>query len=318
MEGFKMMKTQPAQVASAVFAKVNYGDKHILGISEDGSEETVKNMTVADIQWYYDNYMTSQDVNIVVVGDITEGEIIPKLSFLTRLPNKKIELPKIAAAPEVDKTQVYMVDVPKAAQTEFRVGYTTGLTYDATGEYYRARLMNYALGGAFNSRLNLNLREDKGWTYGARSAMNADKYTGEFEFSAGIKAGATDSALSEVMKELKDYAATGITTDEITFMKNSLGQRDALTYETGFQKASFIGRILEYNLPADYVDQQNKILQNITKEELDALAKKYIEPAKMNILLVGDKAKVLEGVKRLGYEVVELDTDGNRKGTKAF
>ena len=318
MEGFKMMKTQPAQVASAVFAKVNYGDKHILGISEDGSEETVKAMTLADIQWYYDNYMTSQDVNVVVVGDITEGEIIPKLSFLTRLPNKKVAIPKIAAAPEVDKTQVYMVDVPKAAQTEFRVGYTTGLTYDATGEYYRARLMNYALGGAFNSRLNLNLREDKGWTYGARSAMNADKYTGDFEFSAGIKAGATDSALSEVMKELKGYAATGITTDEITFMKNSLGQRDALTYETGFQKASFIGRILEYNLPADYVDQQNKILQNITKEEIDALAKKYIEPAKMNILLVGDKAKVLEGVKKLGYEVVELDTDGNRKGTKAF
>lgn len=166
-----------------------------------------------------------------------------------------------------------MVDVPKAAQTEFRVGYPTGLTYDATGEYYRSRLLNYALGGDFNSRLNLNLREDKGWTYGARSAMNADKYAGTFEFSSGIKAGATDSALSEVVRELNELATNGVTEEEITFMKSSLGQRDALTYETGFQKASFIGRILEYNLPPDYVDQQNRIWQTSVKQNSMLLQK---------------------------------------------
>ena len=318
MEGFKIAKTQPAVVASAVFAKVNYGDKHILGVAEDGDEETVKNFTLQDVQSYYDNYMTSQGTNVVVVGDIKEDEILPKLSFLNKLPNKKIEIPTIAATPEVDKTKVYMVDIPKAAQTEFRVGYTTDLVYDATGEYYRTRLMNYALGGSFNSRLNLNLREDKGWTYGARSAYNANKYTGEFEFNSGIKAGVTDSALSEVMKELHDYAHSGITEDEINFLKNSLGQRDALLYETGFQKAGFIGRMLEYNLPADYVDQQNKILAGITKSEIDAMAKKWIKPEKMNILLVGDKINVLDGVKKLGFEIVELDTDGKVKGQKAF
>src|SRR5688572_19300100 len=318
VEGFKIAKTQPATVASAVFAKVNYGDKHILGVAEDGDEETVKNFTLTDVQSYYDSYMTSQGVNVVVVGDIKEEEIIPKLSFLKKLPNKKIDLPSIPAAKPVDMTKVYMVDVPKAAQTEFRVGYNTGLKYDATGEFYRTRLMNFALGGGFNGRLNINLREDKGWTYGARSAFTADKYSGEFEFSSGIKAGATDSALKEVMRELKDYATSGITEDEITFMKNSLGQRDALSYETGFQKAGFIGQILEHNLPADYVDQQNKILANMTKAEIDALAKKWIETNKMNILLVGDKAKTEEGVKKLGYPIVELDADGKVKATKAF
>jgi zinc protease len=297
---------------------VNYGDKHILGVAEDGSEETVKNFTLQDIQSYYDNYMTSQGVNVVVVGDIKEGEIIPKLSFLEKLPNKKIDLPAIADAPPIDKTKVFMVDVPKAAQTEFRVGYNTGLKWDATGEYYKARLMNYALGGSFNSRLNLNLREDKGWTYGARSAYNADKYSGDFAFSSGIKAGATDSALTEVMKELRDYASNGITEEELSFMKNSLGQADARSYETGPQKAGFIGRILEYNLPADYVDQQNKILANMTKAEIDAMAKKWVNVSKMNILLVGDKEKTQEGVKKLGYEIIELDTDGKVKGVKAF
>jgi len=318
LEGFKIAKTQPAVVASAVFAKVNYGDKHILGVAEDGNEESVKNISLQDIQSYYNNYMTSQGVNVVVVGDIKEDEMLPRLTFLNKLPNKKIELPSVADAPPVDKTKIYMVDIPKAAQTEFRVGYPTGLKFDATGEYYRTRLMNYALGGSFNSRLNLNLREDKGWTYGARSAYNADKYSGEFEFSAGIKAEATDRALIEVMNELKNYASHGITEEELRFMKNSLGQRDALSYETGFQKAGFIGRILEYNLPADYVDQQNKILSSMTKAEIDALAKKWITPEKINILLVGDKPKTLEGVRKLGYEIIELDTNGKIKDTKAF
>ena len=319
VEGFKIAKQQPATVASAVFAKVNYGDKHILGVAEDGDEETVKNFTLKDVQYYYDNYMTSQGVNVVVVGDIKEDEILPKLSFLKKLPNKKIDIPAIPAAKPVDMTKVYMVDVKNAAQTEFRVGYNTGLKYDATGEFYRTRLMDYAVGGGFNGRLNINLREDKGWTYGARSAFTADKYSGEFEFSSGIKAGATDSALKEVMKELKDYSTTGITQDEITFMKNSLGQRDALSYETGFQKAGFIGQILQYDLPADYVEQQNKILAKMTKEEIDALAKKWIDTSKMNILLVGDKTKTEEGVKKLGYPIVELDADGKPKvATKAF
>jgi zinc protease len=319
VEGFKIAKTQPATVATAVFAKVNYGDRHILGVAEDGDEETVKNFTLQDVQNYYDNYMTSQGVNVVVVGDIKEDEIVPRLAFLKRLPNKKIDLPAIPEAKAVDMTKVFMVDFPKAAQTEFRVGYKTDLKYDATGEFYRARLMNFALGGGFNGRVNINLREDKGWTYGARTAFTGDKYSGEFSFSSGIKAGATDSALIEVMKELKDYSTSGITQDEVTFMKSSLGQRDALAYETPFQKAGFIGQMLEYNLPADYVDQQNKILASMTKAEIDAMAKKWINTSKMNILLVGDKARTEEGVKKLGYPIIELDADGKPKGaTKAF
>ena len=178
--------------------------------------------------------------------------------------------------------------------------------------------MNYILGGAFNSRLNLNLREDKGWTYGARSGFTGGKQTGDFSFSSGIRANATDSALIEVMKELKNYSENGITEEELAFMKSAIGQRDALRYETGFQKAGFIGRILDYNLPANFVDQQNKILANMTKKELDGVIKKNLHPEKMNILLVGDKAKILEGIKKLGYQVIELDADGKAVEKKAF
>lgn len=318
LEAFKQQKAQPAAVADAVFAKLNYGTDHILGISQDGTEETVNNITLADIQNYYNNYMTSVDAKVVVVGDITEAEAVPQLAFLDKLPKKKIELTKINPTPAVDKTKVYLVDVPKAAQSEFRVGYATGLKYDATGDYYKSNLMNFPLGGGFNSRLNLNLREDKGWTYGARAGFSGDEHSGDFEFSSGIKAGATDSALAEVMKEIRNYVANGPSNEEVAFMKSAIGQADARNYETGFQKAAFISRILNYDLPANFVAQQNKILQSMTPAQLKALAQKQLKPEKMNILLVGDKAKIIEGVKKLGYEVVELDADGKKLEGKTF
>lgn len=315
----RQAKSQPAFVATAVMAKVNYGADNILAMDQSGTETTLNNITLQDIQNYYDNYITSENARVVVVGDIKESEILPKLALLDKLPKKKVEIPKIDVTPKpIDKSQIYLVDVPKAAQTEFRVGYATGLKYDATGEYYKAGLMNYALGGGFNSRLNLNLREDKGWTYGARSTFDADDYTGEFEFSSGIKAEATDSALAEVIKELKNFEANGIRNDELAFMKSAIGQRDALRYETGPQKAQFIARMLKYNLPPNYVEMQNKMLQSMTKKEIDALAKKWIKPEKLNMLLVGDKAKILAGLQKMGYPIVELNAEGEPTQKRGF
>src|SRR5260221_3379547 len=231
LESFKQAKSQPATVATDVIAKINYGPNNILSMSEDGTEYTVKNLKLDDIENYYNNYMTSKNAKVVIVGDVKQEEILPKLAFLNKLPNKKIELPMVNATPVAsDESKIFLVDIPKAAQTEFRVGYATDLKYDATGEYYKAGLMNFALGGGFNGRLNIDLREDKGWTYGARSSFNGDKYSGEFEFSSGIRADATDSALAETIKILKDYSNNGITDSEMVFMKSAIGQRDALRY----------------------------------------------------------------------------------------
>jgi zinc protease len=314
IEGFKQRKSQPAIIASELYTKLNYGGDNILGLNDVGSEYTVKNLTLKDVEDYYSNYITSTDVDVVVVGDVKQATILGKLDFLKKLPAKDVKLATPAKAPAIDKTRIYIVDVPKAAQTEFRVGYVTGLKYDATGEYYKTGLMNYALGGAFNSRINLNLREDKGWTYGARSGFSGDKYSGEFVFSAGIKAAATDSALVEVLNELNTYAKSGIQDSELLFMRSAIGQRDALRYETGFQKTAFIANILRYNLPGNFVEQQSKIVSTISKDELNKLAKQWIDTSKMNILLVGDKTTILPGLKRLGYEIIELDINGNKKG----
>ena len=319
LEGLKQAKTQPAAIATDLIAKINYGEDHILAMNQGGTEVTLNNITLADIENYYKNYISAKDAKVVIVGDIKENEILPQLAFLKKLPTRKIAMPVVDGTPKpVDQSKIYLVDIPKAAQTEFRVGYATGLKYDATGEYYKAGLLNYALGGSFNSRINLNLREDKGWTYGARTGFDGDDYGGSFGFSSGIRADATDSALKEVVSEMRNYAENGINEEELLFMKNAIGQRDALRYETGPQKAAFISRILDYNLPANYVEKQNKILRDITKKEIDAMAKKWINPNKLNILLVGDKAKILVGLQKSGYPIVELDTDGKTTQKKAF
>ncbi|MER3470307.1 MAG: peptidase M16 [Chitinophagaceae bacterium] len=318
LESFKLAKSQPATIASNVFAKVNYGPNNILGIDENGTEETVKNITLDDIQGYYNNYMTSQDAKVVIVGDIKQEDALAILGFISKLPKKKITLPSVNPAPVVAKTQVYLVDVPKSAQTEFRIGYATGLKWDATGDYFKANLANFILGGDFSSRLNLSLREGHGWTYDARSSFSGDQYSGDFQFSSGIKVNATDSALAETMKIINEIVKEGVKDDELSFIKKAVGQRDALRYETNMQKAAFIRRILDYNLPANYVEAQAKILQSMTKEQLTQVVQKYVRPDKMNILLVGDKAKIIEGVKKLGYPVVELDADGKPIDKKAF
>ena len=312
MEGFKQAKSQPATIADNVYEKITYGD-NVLGMSSNGTETTVKALTLKDVQDYYSRNLSSQGARVVIVGDIKEKDITPALAFLNKLPNKTNTYAKPPMAAPLNKTVIYIVDVPKAAQTEFRVGMPTNKFYDATGEYYRLGLVNYVIGGDFNSRLNINLREDKGWTYGARSSFSGNEYAGKFGFSSGIRADATDSALTEIIKEIRNYAAAGITADELSFMKMAIGQRDALSYETGAQKASFVGRILQYDLPADYVKTQSNILKNMTKPELDALAKKWLDVNKMNILLVGDNAKILPGLQKFGYEIVELDADGNKK-----
>src|SRR5690606_31727392 len=212
--------------------------------------------------------------DIVVVGEVGE-EIVESFPFLNQLPNHPIVMPKLASAPKVEKTKIYFVDIPKAAQTEFRIGTVTDLKYDALGDFYKANVMNYPFGGAFNSRLNLHLREEKGWTYGARSYFAGNKYTGTYEFAAGIKADATDSALVDILQIFKDYLNKGVETDELRFTQNSMGQSEARKYELGYQKASFLSRILEYDLDADFTRKQTQILNKLTVSDIHSMTKKY-------------------------------------------
>lgn len=303
--------TQPTVIANNVYRKLLYGKGHILSTPVIGTKESVNSITLQDVQNFYSTYFSPSAGKLVIVGDVNKESVMPKLDFLKNWTAKDVKLYNQPTTPAIDKTRIYFINKDNAAQSEIRIGYLA-MPYDATGEYFKTSLANFVLGGAFNSRININLRETKGWTYGARSSYSGTKHAGPFTANGGIRANATDSAVVEFMKEIRMFADKGIQPDEVTFMKNSIGQQDALKYETAGQKAGFIKRILDYNLTKDYVDKQQAIIKNITQQEINALAKKHLPYNNMVIVVVGDRAKYLEKVKALGYEVIELDADGNQ------
>ncbi len=308
-ESLKNALNQPAYVASNVYQTLLYGGEHPLGRS--ASAESVGRIQLDDIKAYYRENFSGAGGEVIVVGDITRTEVLEKLSFLKDLSSGEVRLPELSGNGLKQGARVYFVDIPNSAQTEFRVGYVTGLKFDALGEYYKAGVTNFSLGGSFNSRLNLHLREEKGWTYGARSGFSGDKYTGSFNFSSGIKAAATDSALVDILHIIREYRARGVTEDELRFTKSALTLADARKYETGFQKAGFLHAILTHDLPFDYTEKQSRILENLTRDEINALAAGWLpDENKLVILLVGDKARVLGKVKEKGFDVVELDREG--------
>ena len=137
------------------------------------------------------------------------------------------------------------------------------MLYDATGEMYLTQLANYNLGGNFNSRINLNLREDKGFTYGAGGAVYGTKETGLVLYSAQVRADSTAASIQELLKELKDYSHDGMTDEELAFMRLAVGQQDALKYETPGQKASLLYSILDYSLSDDFIDKKAEIVKTV-------------------------------------------------------
>ena len=301
--------TQPVVVANNVFNKLLYGDNSIMSIPAVGTTATVNSITLDDIKAYYSKNFSPNISSLVVVGDITKDAMLKKIEFLKNWKSKHVVLPKEEPLPGIDKTKIYLINKDKAAQSEIRIGYMS-MPYDATGEYYKSSLMNFTLGGAFNSRINMNLREDKGYTYGARSTFNGSKYAGPFVASAGVRADATDSSMVEFIKEINQFSANGISDEELAFTRNSIGLSDALKYETPAQKAVFLKRISDFNLNPDFVDKQNNILKTITKEEINQLAKDKLPMDKMVITVVGDKKLVYDGLSKLGYEIIEMDADG--------
>lgn len=311
IEGLKSNEKDPASIASNVYRRLLYGDNHIYSVPSSGIVSSVEAIELADVKNFYEQNYGPELTELVIVGDISKNEVLNSVNFLNSWESKGAQVPTMPKVNEQDKTKIYLVDKTEAPQSQIRIGYVTDMPYDATGEYFKSYLMNYPLGGAFNSRINLNLREDKGWTYGARSGFNSDDDPGPFTASAGVRADATAGAVSEFMKELTDYKKDGITDDELSFMRNSIGQRDARSYETPGQKANFLRRIVHYNLDKSYVDEQSKIIKTISKEEINNLADKNLQIDNMNIVVVGDKASNIEALEELGYEIVELDAKGN-------
>jgi zinc protease len=311
IESLEAAKEEPSSIAESVYDKLLYGKDHNFSVSPAGDIATLQDITLEDITDFSRSSLVSQALDVTVVGDVSQQDVLAKLAFLQNLPNEDVSLREQPPTPELAGNTLYLVDKPGAAQSEIRIGYMGTLTYDPTGEYFERSLMNYVLGGAFSSRINLNLREDKGYTYGARSGFTASKLAGPFTASASVRTDTTADSVIQFINEIKAYRETGITASELEFTKDAIGQSEALDYETPGQKASLLEQIITYDLPADFVRKQQDIINGLTQERVLELAQTHLPLDKMIILVVGDKAVINESLTALGYDIVELDAEAN-------
>ncbi|MDR0782072.1 MAG: insulinase family protein [Pseudomonadales bacterium] len=310
IESLAADKEQPTSIANNVYNQLIYGDGHSFAVPVDGSAATLSTFTLDDVINFSNTALVAGALRVSVVGDVSQEEILGKLGFLQNLRDAKITRRTQPAAPTLPGLTLYLVDKPMAPQAEIRIGYLSPLTYDATGEYFERSLMNYILGGAFSSRINLNLREDKGYTYGARSGFSASKLPGPFTASASVRVDTTADAVRQFINEITGYRDNGITPQELKFTQDAIGQSEALNYETPGQKANLLQQIMTYQLPADFVRQQQNLITNLSTARVNALAKTHLPVERMIIVVVGDKASIGDSLATLGYPIVQLDVEG--------
>lgn len=309
LQGIEHSKKDPATAAQAVYSRLLFGENNSFSYPNIGTAESVTAITLDDVKSFYRDHYSPAITSMIAVSNLGEDELMGKLSVFADWEGPQVEQVALAPFPEVEP-KLYLVDKPGAAQSQIRIG-KRSLPYDATGEYYRAQLANYSLGGAFNSRINLNLREDKGYSYGAGSGFSGQKDYGMFTASAGVRTDATAASIVEFENEIQNYVASGISEEELLFTRNAIGQRDARSFETPSQKIGLLSKILDYDLDVSFVTEQSDILSEISQEEIDALAAKHMNMDEMLIVVVGDKNTILPGLQELGYDIVELDADGN-------
>nr|WP_269780734.1 pitrilysin family protein [Photobacterium phosphoreum] len=271
----------------------------------EGTQASINAITLQDVKDFYHRYYTPNGADVVVVGDIKQVNLKADLAPLVSwkgAPKPVFMTPKL---PHLSQQAIWLVNKPHAPQTVVRL-VRQGMAYDATGELFKTQLANFNLAGNFNSRLNLNLREDKGYTYGAGGYLTGGREIGMASFYAQVRANATLPAIKEFIAELTRMSTTGLTDKEVKFMRLAVGQQDALSYETPAKKAALLGTILSYDLPQDFVAQRNHIVATITKAEMDKLAHKWFNPKDYQIIIVGDAKTLLPQLKTLGLPVHQL------------
>lgn len=312
LTGLLQQKDRPTTIASLAFNKVLYGDNHPYGMNSTGSERSLKEMKREDLVKFYETYYRPNNATLIVVGDVKLKDIKGKLETLLA-SWKPADLPKLSLppAPTIASRKLFLIDKPGAPQSEVRIGYPA--VARTTPDFFAIQLMNRVLGGQFASRLNMNLREKHGFTYGARSGFTFNKQPGPFVASAGVTTAKTDSAMREFFYEIDRTFADGITAEELEFVKKGMTGNFALTFETPQQIAAAMQNLVLYSLPDSYYETYLQNIAKVTLEDVKRVAGQYLDSSKMAVVIVGDLKVIREGLDKLKIgETVVLDVNGDK------
>ena len=306
----QQQRDQPNAIANNVFEMVTYGDKHVYG--RVMTEPKVKTITRDDIVAFHKAYFTPGHAVISVAGDVDPAKI--KASIEKALAGWAAGGAKpsfnYGPAPEHKASAIYLVDKPKAAQSVFALGQTGPDRY--TPDYYALEVMNMILGGLFQSRLNHDIREEKGYSYGVGSSFAYGRGPGEFRAGGGIVTAKSDSALILFIKHLRGVqGGEPFTDDEIKQGKDALVQSLPQAFSSVNGVRSSISTIYLRDLPERYYQDFAAKITAVTRDDLVRVAKKYLDVDHMNLVIVGDRAAIEESLRKTGIApIVRLDVDG--------
>ena len=289
------LRDQGAAIASIAFPAIIYGSAHPYGAPAQGTEASVKALTTGDLQSYYEANFRPNNATLIVVGDVTPAQVEQKINALFgSWQRADIHQLNYSEPPKSGTTTIFLIDKPGAAQSSFRIG-AVGVPR-STRDYFALTVMNTILGGSFTSRLNQNLRETRGFTYGAGSRFDMRRAAGPFLASAEIVTAKSDSALLEFMKELNGIRQP-VPPAELSRAKRYLQLQLPGNFETTQQIAAALVPVALYGLPLDYFNNYVQNIEGVTQADVARVAQQYINPGSLAVVIVGDRKTIEQGLK---------------------
>jgi zinc protease len=293
INNIKRNQANPSYLASTTLNKLIYGDSNILAVESVGTETTVNSLTIDDLKNFYEKNFSPTLAQFLIVGNIDQQRVEAALAGInTKWKAKEVTLP------EIKVPEVYFVDVPGAKQSVIYIGCPS--IPRTNPDFYPAYVANYKLGGSFNGLFNLILREEKGFTYGARSYFNGMKNTGSFIASSMVRTNSTLESLTIFKTEMEKYRKN-IPQEYVDFTKSALLKGNARNYETLGSLMGMLSTITSYNLPTDYVKQEEAFVKGLTIDKTLEVANKYIDPSRMYYVVAGDAKTQLKDLEKVGF-----------------
>ena len=294
----KRNKANPSYLASTTLDKLLYGENNIMSVESSGTEESVTSITVDDMKGFYNKFFSPSKARLLLAGNITKTEVETAFAELnSKWEAKDVEVPSWTMPDPPEKSAIYFVDVPGAKQSVIYIGAPS--VPRTNPDYYPAYVANYKLGGSFNSIFNLILREEKGFTYGARSNISGSKEYGTFTASSMVRTNSTLESVTIFKTEMEKYREN-MPQEYIDFTRDALIKGNALRFETIGSLLGMLNTMTSYNLPADYVRQEEAFVKALTPEKQLEYVRKYIDPSKMYYVVAGDAATQLKELEKAG------------------
>lgn len=296
----------PETLVRFAFPRMVYGPQHRYGTAAMGTAASLKGFSTADLRDFHSRTYVPGNAALIVVGDVTPAAVLPQLeTAFGTWKGKTAGSARLTDAPQLKTRQVYLVDKPGAAQSQIRIGWV-GVPR-STPDYFALRVLNTVLGGAFTSRLNTNLREQHGYSYGANSAFDMRLAAGPFFAAAGVQTDKTSESLREFFKELTAIRSA-IPADELDKAKNYVALSLPRSFETTSSIAASLAPMFVYGLPDDYFATFTDRVRAVTVADAQRVAQRYIQPDKFAVVVVGDRKVIEPGIRALNLGPLRIVT----------